>query len=406
MRKRYFYGYNIVGAGFLIQAAGGGAMATYGIFFNYMQTEFGWDRALISGATSVTFLVMGSAGIVCGRLNDRIGPRLIMTVAGVVLGSGYLLMCPLTSPVQLYLAMGVLVGVGMSTQDVPTLSTVARWFVRRRGMMSGIVKVGTGFGQLAFPLAAGALIAAFGWRNAYLFIGISVLVTVVVAAQVLRRDPGRMGLRPDGNIVAQGAETRDREEGLSFRAAVRTRQFRLLCCANCLMFYCLITMFVHLVPHAVDTGITIGRAGMLVSVMGAVSMVARLGMGAAADTIGARRAYLVCFAVLLAGFLWLRTASAMWMLVLYAAADGFARGGSFAVMSPMVAELFGTRAHGSLFGIVNFAGTLGGALGPLVAGRMFDLTRSYQSTFLLLIVLAAAGLVVTALLKPVPIRQG
>jgi MFS family permease len=349
---------------------------------------------------------MGAAGIICGRVTDRIGPRLIITVAGVVLGSGYLLMYRLSSPVQLYMAMGVLVGLGMSAQDVPTLSTVARWFVRRRGMMSGIVKVGTGFGQLTFPFAAGALIAAFGWRNAYLFIGFGVLSTVVVVAQALRRDPGQMGLYPDGDAAAQDAETREREDGLPFSVAVRTRQFCLLCCADFLMFYCLITMLVHLVPHAVDTGITVGRAGVLLSVMGGVSMAARLGMGSAADMIGARRSYLVCFAVLIAGFLWLRTASAMWMFVLYAAADGFARGGSFAVRSPLVAELFGTRAHGSVFGIVNFAGAVGGALGPLVAGRMFDLTRSYQSTFLLLVVLAAVGLVVTLSLKPIAKPQG
>ncbi|MBN1856460.1 MAG: MFS transporter [Dehalococcoidia bacterium] len=406
MGKRYFYGFNIVAAGFFIQAAGGGALATYGIFFNFIQGDFGWERATISGATSVTFLVMGTAGIICGRVTDRIGPRLIMTVAGLVLGSGYLLMSALTSPVQLYIAMGILVGLGMSTQDVPTLSTIARWFVRRRGMMSGIVKVGTGFGQVAFPLVAGALIAAFGWRNAYLFIGFAVLAMVVVAAQVLRRDPGSMGLRPDGEVAVPGSERRVQEEGLEYRVAVRTRQFWLICVANFLMVYCLVTMLVHLVPHAVDMGITVGRAGLLVSIMGGVSMAARLGMGTAADRIGARRAFLVCFIVLLVGFLWLRSATAMWMLVLYAAADGFARGGSFAVISPMVAELFGTRAHGSLFGIVNFAGTVGGALGPLVAGRTFDLHQSYATVFVLLVVFAAVGILVTLFLKPIVKPQG
>ena len=406
MRKRYFYGYNIVAAGFFIQAAGGGALATYGLFFNFIQGDFGWERATISGATSLTFFVMGTAGIVCGRLTDRIGPRLIMTVAGLVLGAGYLLMNSLSSPVQLYVAMGVLVGAGMSTQDVPTLSTIARWFVRRRGMMSGIVKVGTGFGQMVFPLAVGVLIAAHGWRNAYLFIGFAVLGMVVVSAQVLRRDPGGMGLRPDGESAVPGTVTRVQEEGLEYRVAVRTRQFWLVCVANFLMVYCLITMLVHLVPHAVDLGITVGRAGLLVSVMGGVSMAARLGMGTAADRIGARRAFLVCFIVLLVGFLWQRSASVMWMLVLYAAADGFARGGSFAVISPMVAELFGTRAHGSLFGIVNFAGTVGGALGPLAAGWTFDRQQSYESVFVLLVVLAAVGIGVTLLLKPIAKTRG
>ena len=405
VKKTHFYGYNIVGAGFLIQAAGGGAMATYGIFFNYIQNEFGWDRALISGATSVLFLVMGTAGIVAGRLTDRIGPRVIMTVAGVLLGLGYILMKPLAIPVQLYLAIGVFVGLGMSAQDVPTLSTVARWFVRRRGMMSGIVKVGTGVGQLVFPIVVGALIAGFGWRNAYLWMGVVVLAVIVLAAQILRRDPGRMGLLPDGDPASNAEQVRKMESGLSSRAALRTLQFWLVCAANFAMVFCLITTLVHLVPHAIDIGVESGRAGVLLSVIGGVSIVARLGMGTAADRIGARKAFFVCFVVLLVGFLWLRGASSLWMLVVYAALDGFARGGSFAVISPMVAELFGTRAHGYLFGIVNFAGTLGGALGPLVAGRIFDVSQSYQWTFLLLAAFSAAGMVLLACLKPLPARS-
>jgi len=379
-------------------------MATYGIFFNYIQSEFGWERALISGASSATFLVMGTAGILGGRLTDRIGPRLVMTVAGICLGLGYILMRPLTTPLQLYIAIGVLVGLGMSAQDVPTLSTVARWFVRRRGMMSGIVKVGTGVGQLVFPIAVGGLVAAFGWRNAYMWMGVVVLLTIVLAAQVLRRDPGRMGLMPDGEPATGMGNVRGEEGGLSSSAALRTRQFWLVCAANFAMLFCLITTLVHLVPHAVDTGVDVGRAGLLLSVIGGVSIAARFGLGIAADRMGARKAYLVCFIVLLVGLVWLRSAVSLWMLITYAALDGFARGGSFAVMSPMTAELFGTRAHGYLFGIVNFAGTCGGALGPLVAGRVFDVSQSYQTAFTLLAVLAAVGLVLLACVRPLAAR--
>ena len=405
MRKSHFYGYNIVAAGFLIQVAGGGSMATYGIFFNYIQAEFGWERALISGATSAAILVMGTAGIIGGRLTDRIGPRLVMTVAGVCMGLGYVLMRSLGTPIQLYVAIGVLVGLGMSAQDVPTLSTVARWFVRRRGMMTGVVKVGTGVGQLVFPLAVGALVIAYGWRNAYLWMGVVVLLAIVLAAQMLRRDPGRMGLMPDGEPAGDEGKAVTGEPGLSSRTALRTRQYWLVCAANFAMMFCLITMLVHLVPHAIDTGVEVERAGILLSVVGGVSIVARIGMGTAADRIGARKAYLVCFLVLLIGLLWLRGAASLWMLVAYAALDGFARGGSFAVMSPMVAELFGTRAHGYLFGIVNFAGTCGGALGPLVAGRIFDVSQSYQTAFLLLVVLAAVGLALLACVKPLSTRR-
>jgi MFS family permease len=143
---------------------------------------------MISGAPSLAFLIMGAVGVLAGRLNDRIGPKILILVSGISLGMGYLLLSRLQVPWQLYLFYGVLVGIGLSTHDVITLSTVARWFVRRRGMMTGIVKVGTGAGQLLVPLAATALVTLYGWRNAYLII----------------RSPGPADARGGGPGVAQG----------------------------------------------------------------------------------------------------------------------------------------------------------------------------------------------------------
>lgn len=105
------------------------------------------------------------------------------------------------------------------------------------------------------------------------------------------------------------------------------------------------------------------------------------------------------------GLLWLQVANSMWMLVIYAVADGFARGGNFAVISPLVAELFGTRAHGALFGLATFVGTIGGALGPVLTGRIFDTTGSYDIAFALLAGLIAIGFVLTLLIRPLPERQ-
>ena len=160
MKSKVFYGYRIVAASFIIQAVCIGPLFTYGVFFKQFQVELGWSRAIISGASSLAFFIMGAAGIIAGRLNDRIGPKKIMVVSGTSLGLGYLLMAYMQAPWQLYVLYGIMVGIGFSTHDVITLSTVARWFIKRRGMMSGIVKVGTGAGQLIVPLIAAALIAA------------------------------------------------------------------------------------------------------------------------------------------------------------------------------------------------------------------------------------------------------
>ena len=204
MKARYFYGYNIVAAGFIIQGVCIGAMFAYGVFFKELQAEFGWSRTIIAGASSLAFLIMGGVGVLAGRLNDRIGPRLLVAASAGFLGLGYLLMSRMQFPWQLYLMYGVLAGIGFSVHDVITLSTVARWFVKRRGMMSGIVKVGTGCGQLLGPMMATFLLAAFGWRNSIIIIGILILFALVAAAQVMRRDPRGMGLLPDGGSDMAG----------------------------------------------------------------------------------------------------------------------------------------------------------------------------------------------------------
>jgi MFS family permease len=398
---RYFYGYNIVASGFIIQAVVIGAMFTYGVFFKELQAEFGWTRAMVSGAPSLAILVMGAAGILAGRLNDRIGPKILIVVSGISMGLGYLLMSRMQAPWQLYLLYGVLVGIGFSTHDVITLSTVARWFSKRRGMMSGIVKVGTGSGQLLVPLIATALIAAYGWRNAYLIIGAAVLLILVSVAQVLRRDPQALGLLPDGGSHDPHRTVIEaKEPGVSIQGAARMREFWTICVAEFTIFFCLLTMIVHIVPYATDQGLSPMTAAGVLSTIGGVSMLGRAAMGVTNDRIGGKRSLIICFIILLGGLIWLQVAREAWMLFLFATIYGFAHGGFFTVISPTVAELFGTDSHGLLFGVVLASGTVGGAVGLLLAGSTFVVTGSYRLVFLILTGLAVAGLILVALWLP------
>ncbi|MBW2434354.1 MAG: MFS transporter [Deltaproteobacteria bacterium] len=401
MKSKYFYGYHIVAAGFVIQAVCIGPLFTYGVFFKQFQAELGWSRAIISGASSLAFFIMGAGGILAGRLNDRIGPRIIMVVSGTSLGLGYLLMAHLQTPWQLYVLYGIMVGIGFSTHDVITLSTVARWFIKRRGMMSGVVKVGTGAGQMLVPLMAAALIAIYGWRQAYTIIGAIALVILVAAALVLRRDPAEKGQFPDGNSAGiDGSAAAFTDNSISIKEAVRTGPFWILCVAEFTIFFCLLTMIVHIVPHATDLGLPPGTAAGVLATIGGVSMVGRISMGTANDKIGGKRSLTICFIILICGLLWLQIAGQAWMLFLFAAIYGFSHGGFFTVMSPLVAELFGTGSHGLLFGLILFSGTIGGTVGPVLAGRMFDVVGSYWGVFWLLIGLALSGLVLITLLKP------
>jgi MFS family permease len=400
--RTYFYGYKIVGASFAVQAVCIGAMFTYGVFFKEFEAEFGWSRAMVSGASSLAFLIMGTFGVLMGRLNDRIGPKRLIVVTAISFGIGYLLMSFMHAPWHLYLLYGLFVGVGLSTHDVVTLSTVARWFIKRRGLMTGIVKVGTGSGQLLLPLAATALIAAYGWRTSYLILGVTVMLLLILVAPFLRLDPREMGLLPDGESLLPGLEAKDtREDGGTLKAAMRTRQFWILCGVELVVLGCLLTIIVQIVPHALDLGLPPVTAAGVLSTIGGASIVGRLTMGAANDRIGGKRSLIICFSILMCGFFCLLTARGTWMLFVFAIVYGFAHGGFFTVMSPTVAELFGTVSHGALFGIVLFCGTIGAAAGPILAGYTFDLTGSYQPIFMAMTGLLAVGFLLVFLLRPV-----
>jgi len=110
---------------------------------------------------------------------------------------------------------------------------------------------------------------------------------------------------------------------------------------------------------------------------------------------------ILCFILLIAGLLWLQMAKELWMLYLFAVIYGLAHGGYFTTISPIVAEFFGISAHGVLLGIVVFSGTVGGAIGPILAGYIFDVTAGYSPAFWLGTLMSALGLVLILLLKPI-----
>ena len=399
-KGKYRYGHVIAATCFGIQAVGIGTYFSYGVLFNPVIAEFGWSRASISGAASVAFLLMGFLGIGVGRLNDRFGPRTLMTVSGLFFGLGYFLMSRLEAIWQLYLFFGIIFGIGLSTVDVIALTTIARWFVRKRGSVTGIVKVGTGAGQMIIPFLASILIIRYGWRSSCVIIGVAVLVILVAIAQLLRRDPSQMGLSPDGNASGSTHRPVSDTEGLSLREAVRTRQFWTICAAMLAIVFCLLTVMVHIVPYAQEIKVSPTRAAGVLSTIGGVSMAGRFISGLAIDRVGSKRVMIFCFILLIAGLLWLQIATELLMLYLFAVVYGLAHGGFFTSFSPLVAEFFGIKSHGALFGVTMFSGTFGGALGPVMAGYVFDITGGYGGAFWICTLISILGFVLVALLKP------
>lgn len=358
-----------------------GLLFSYGLFFKALEVEFGWSRTLLSSCTSFAFIVMGVLAFFGGRLNDRYGPRLVLAVAGALCGTGYALLSQVTQPWQLFAIFGLFIGVGMATHDVVTLSTIARQFRQRRGIMTGVVKVGTAMGQIIVPPVAAFLIAIYDWRLALIVLGVAAVALLQVAALLMKSPPPSTG--SGGGTDAAGS---------GLQEARRSPILWMICAIEFTFFSAVTTIPLHIVVHGMDLGMTPALAAMLVSVLGASSVVGRLSVGALVDRIGGRRALILCFLPLIASLLAFLLISAPWVLFAAVAVYGFGHGGFFTVMSPTVAEYFGLRAHGAIFGLVLFSGTIGGAAGPIFAGRVYDLTDSYAPAFTALAVLAALGL--------------
>lgn len=370
---------------FSIQAIGVGIYISYGVFFNPLIDEFGWSRAAISGASSAAFFCMGLFGILIGRLNDRFGPRILMSAAALFFGIGFCGVSQVKALWQLYLIFGLLFGIGLSAVDVIALSTIARWFAQNRGKMTGLVKVGTGAGQFTFPILASFLIATLGWRIAFILMGAFGLIVLFIIAQFLRRDPESFNDQFNGSPKNNSAL---QNKGFSFSRALKTRELWLICLTNLLLVFCLMSVLIHIVPYARGIGISPHKAAGVLSAIGAVSMVGRFYSGLAIDRIGSKRIMCICFGFLIVSLLWLTTADVLWKLYAFAGVYGIAHGGFFTAISPIMVELFDIRAHGSLFGLVVFFGTTGGAMGPISTGYLFDMSQSYAIAFWFLLIIS------------------
>lgn len=398
---KFFYGYVIVAVTFIIMVLSWGLYIVFGVFFDPLLVEFGWTRAMISGAYSLSSILSGVLAIAMGGLTDRFGPRLVVTFCGFCLGLGYLMMSQVNALWHLYLFYGVIVGIGMSGLWVPLLSSIVRWFVGRRSLMTGIVISGLTIGQLIAPLVISRLIAAHGWRLSYIILGGVILLIIVLAAQFLRRDPGQVGQLPDSENEGKQQDLKSDSKDFILKEAVHTAQFWLVA----IIFFCVgfaaFAITVHIVPHATKLGISAVTAANILAINGGIGIIGNFGLGGIiGDRIGNRKAFIIGAVLMAASLFWLVPAREVWMLYLFAVVFGIGLGGMGTSESPLIARLFGLSSHGLIYGVVGLSWTVGGAVGPIMTGYMCDVIGNYQLAFLLCAVIGVVGLLLLVILRP------
>jgi predicted MFS family arabinose efflux permease len=400
----FFYGYIIVIASFFITLVVYAVQYAFGVFFKPMLSEFGWTRALTSGAFSLSWIVQGIMAIVMGKLSDRLGPRLVITICGFLIGISYLLMSQITDVWQFYVLFGLLAGTGVSGIIVPLGSTVARWFVTKRNMMTAFAFLGVSIGVLIGSPISEMLISTFDWRFSYLILGSIVFIIVILVAQFLSRDPSEKKQLPFGNNEQQN-KSENEANNLTVNEAIRVKQFWFVFFIFLCLGYINFAIFVHIVPYTTDLGIDPSVAAGVMSIMGGSSAIGGFSLSLIADRIGNRKVYIIAFSILFLSGMFLLFATDILRLYVFAIAFSFALGGCCMTQSPMVASLFGLKSHGIVFGVLNFSFSVGATLGSLITGYIFDISGNYQMAFIITAIFGLIGTSLTFWLKPPGIIQ-
>ena len=292
-KSRFFYGYIIVLASYFIVFISWGAQYSFGVFFKPVLNEFGWSRAITSGAYSLSMVLTGFFYIFAGRLVDKFGPRIVQTVGALFIALGYLLMSTVSSEWQYYLYYGVIISIGLGCTVVPLLSNVARWFTKGRGLATGIVMSGIGIGVVVMPQVANKLISSYSWRTSFFILGIIALVLIAGFAQFLRRAPEQAKVSPPNILSEKGSSPNIQLRGLSTGQALRTRQFWITCLLSFVLGYVIQTLMAHVVPHATDIGIPPPSPLAVLSAIGLVSIFGKISMGSLSDRIGNRNTVII-----------------------------------------------------------------------------------------------------------------
>jgi len=395
------YRWIVVAVSTAINALAWGTRATFALFFIAMLHEFSWGRGLTALGYSLSWLGFVVFAPMAGWLHDRFGARTVVMSGALVLGAALVLTSGVTSLVQYYVWFGGMTAAGIACLLIPSTTIVTRWFAQGRGAAMGILSTGGPASAVIFYPLNGWLIATLGWRRALAVFG-CIVAAAAVALALLYRDP------PAGRRLGDAATSQTTGNEWTLRRALRTGRLWAAFTMTALGVIGFQIMATHQVAHAVDRGFNPTTVVAFFAFGGLSMMAGNLLGGWLSDRLGSGGVFGLGSLVAIAGiacFAAVRGPQDEWLLVCYTS-SGVGFGMRIAQLATIPAAAFAGPRLGTILGIVQAGGGLGGAIGPFVGGWLFDHTGSYRLTFIAAgVAVAGSGVAAWRAARPSPPRE-
>jgi MFS family permease len=380
----------VVGAVWLTLAIASGLYFSFPVFFVALLEEFGWSRGATAAAFSISSVMQGVLSPVVGMLVDRVGPRRIMLGGAAVLGVACVLASRIGALWSLYAVIGVLAATGLCAVSwVPSGTLIARWFAERRGSMLGLAFSGMGAGVLVMGPLAQWLITTYGWRTAYVVLGVGTLVVLLPLIWFGVREAPVAATPARGGAESLPASAR-RDVGDALRTTAFWALFFAYLCTPLAVF----SVVTHSVAFAVDHGFARLFVAGIFGLTGLLSVAGRILFGIAADRIGRAPSATISYACTALGtlcLLGLELTPHAAALYGYALFFGLGFGARGPIITAMASQIFPGRRFGVIYGILSVGNGIGGGVAPWFGGFVHDVTGSYRVAFLIAVGFCAIG---------------
>ncbi|MFC1861304.1 MFS transporter [Chloroflexota bacterium] len=402
--NRIFYGWIVAIAGAIALFASGTLQYSFGVFVKPLADQFGWSRAAISACISIRSIVVTLACPPVGIFSDRYGPRKFMLIGIISVALGYFLVTQVNSLWQLYLYLGGLTGIGLAAYYVPMASTVTRWFGGKSALANGIAMSGFSLAQMILPPLATYIVLQYGLDTCFIVLAIVSLV-IGTSAWSFIRTPPTVSSRTALNTVIENDENKGEnptgdEDNYKLSEALHTRTFWLLIVIYMAIAICFQMVIVHIIAAAIDKGNAPNTAAIIVTLSGLTNTIGRLTLTTLARKAGNKVVYTIGLAIQALVLYLLVGASRLPVFYIIAAVYGLVYGGVTPLVPTLTGSFFGMKYLGSIFGVITTAYTAGSAIGPFVAGYIFDATGSYFMAFLFAAIAMTIAFLLSLILKP------